>query len=452
MHTSASSSSKLATKFALQFGVEGTKIRQYFCPNLAWYKLKDAMVKLRCMKQQTDARNCFVAAKVYVPYTCPLCGNYEQENFIEAKFEGDVICNGVNGEGCGLVMVERAIDHSPVLEYDGDEIRGHHGSANMKHISEASNLSTKLLRTGYQKQGSFKFKDIKKVHNNVTEQYSTYGKEKENKDTRREYKEQQIRQAEIVFSDACRELPLSERVQSIALDYFAAFRLLKKQIRDVGKWRAACLLLGLEEVNQFESQVVERVLATPPSNQAVKRIKLAPPHKTRPQWNPPPPPSKKRKTSCLFHSSPKQVQRGDCIVHKEGSRRGKRSSDYFDAMKMKKSRLDFRRCLCHMASPIVGALMNEKFGFLFEEPVDPVKLKLPDYFDIIQNPMDLGTVQTKLNELDYQSIEHFAADVRLVFNNCMKYNNAGSELFHLAQGMLGKFEIMLAKASSSFKF
>jgi hypothetical protein len=448
MQTSDSSSLYMTKKNELQFGMEEVKIRHRFCPNLAWRNLKNAMVKLRQVKQQIDAERCFTTAKAYAPYVCPLCGNYEQENFIEVKSEGDVICNGVDGEGCGLVMVERAIDHSPVPEYEGEEIRGHHGSANSKHISEASNLSTKLVRN----PKSASYQDIKKVHRKVSEQFSTYGRGKENKDTRREYKEQQINQAASVFWEACMELSLSDRVQSIALDYFAAFRLLKKQIQDLGKWHAACLLLGLEEVNQFERQVVE-VVATPPSKVKAaappsNQVKLAPPHKSRPRWNPPPPPSKRRKKSCLFHSSPKQVQRGDCVVNKERSKTDKRSSDYLDAMK--KSGLDFRRHLRHVASPIVVALMNLEFGFVFGEPVDPVKLKLPDYFDVIKNPMDLGTVQLNLNELNYQSIEHFAADVRLVFNNCMTYNDPESELFPLAQGMLGKFEIMLAKASSSF--
>lgn len=33
---------------------------------------------------------------------------------------------------------------------------------------------------------------------------------------------------------------------------------------------------------------------------------------------------------------------------------------------------------------------THKHGWIFLEPVDPVKLQLHDYFEVIKNPMDLG--------------------------------------------------------------
>jgi hypothetical protein len=37
--------------------------------------------------------------------------------------------------------------------------------------------------------------------------------------------------------------------------------------------------------------------------------------------------------------------------------------------------------------------LKSEYGWIFEEPVDPLKLGLPDYFDVIKYPMDLGTVR-----------------------------------------------------------
>lgn len=47
----------------------------------------------------------------------------------------------------------------------------------------------------------------------------------------------------------------------------------------------------------------------------------------------------------------------------------------------------------------------------------------PDYLDVIEHPMDLGTVLKKLGNSEYPSHEEFAADVRLVFENCREYND-----------------------------
>jgi len=50
-------------------------------------------------------------------------------------------------------------------------------------------------------------------------------------------------------------------------------------------------------------------------------------------------------------------------------------------------------CRCSCPCPCLQALKNHKHGWVFNEPVDPIKLGIPDYFQIIKHPMDLGTVK-----------------------------------------------------------
>jgi hypothetical protein len=38
-------------------------------------------------------------------------------------------------------------------------------------------------------------------------------------------------------------------------------------------------------------------------------------------------------------------------------------------------------------------LMKHDLGGPFEQPVDPVFLNIPTYFDVIKNPMDFSTVK-----------------------------------------------------------
>ncbi|KAF8711124.1 hypothetical protein HU200_029131 [Digitaria exilis] len=89
---------------------------------------------------------------------------------------------------------------------------------------------------------------------------------------------------------------------------------------------------------------------------------------------------------------------------------------------------------------ILRKLMDHKSGWLFNTPVDPVLFGIPDYFDVIRHPMDLGTVKKKLTSKQYRSTTEFAADVRLTFSNAMKYNPPGNHVHEIAKELNGIFD------------
>lgn len=82
---------------------------------------------------------------------------------------------------------------------------------------------------------------------------------------------------------------------------------------------------------------------------------------------------------------------------------------------------------------VLKGLQTHQHGWVFNCPVDPVELGLPDYFDIIKKPMDLGTIQKRLENGSYHSIEEFSADVYLTFDNAMTYNEKGSVVYDMAK-------------------
>ncbi|KAK8460486.1 hypothetical protein SEVIR_2G337400v4 [Setaria viridis] len=86
-----------------------------------------------------------------------------------------------------------------------------------------------------------------------------------------------------------------------------------------------------------------------------------------------------------------------------------------------------------LCGKILKKLMDHKGGWLFHKPVDPVLYGIPDYFDVICNPMDLGTVKKKLTNKQYVTASEFAADVRLTFANAMKYNPPGNDVHAVAE-------------------
>ena len=55
-----------------------------------------------------------------------------------------------------------------------------------------------------------------------------------------------------------------------------------------------------------------------------------------------------------------------------------------------------------------------------------VGLNLTDYPLIVKTPMDLGTVETKLNSNKIRTVEQFLENIQLIWDNCKTYNQAGS--------------------------
>jgi len=81
---------------------------------------------------------------------------------------------------------------------------------------------------------------------------------------------------------------------------------------------------------------------------------------------------------------------------------------------------------------ILRRLMEHKANKgIFNVPVDPVALEIPEYPRIIRNPMDLGTIRKRLMTEYYENAEDFAAELRLVFSNAMHFNKPQTPV-HLA--------------------
>jgi len=67
---------------------------------------------------------------------------------------------------------------------------------------------------------------------------------------------------------------------------------------------------------------------------------------------------------------------------------------------------------------ILATIKSFKQSKIFLNKVS--KKEAPDYYDVIKNPMDLSVVQRKIGM--YKSFEEFKADLDLIWNNCLEYN------------------------------
>ncbi|XP_031780374.1 bromodomain-containing protein 3 isoform X9 [Nasonia vitripennis] len=88
---------------------------------------------------------------------------------------------------------------------------------------------------------------------------------------------------------------------------------------------------------------------------------------------------------------------------------------------------------------------HSSYAWPFYKPVDAELLGLHDYHDIIKKPMDLGTVKVKMDKREYNTASEFAADVRLIFTNCYKYNPPDHDVVAMAKKLQDVFEMRYAK-------
>lgn len=98
------------------------------------------------------------------------------------------------------------------------------------------------------------------------------------------------------------------------------------------------------------------------------------------------------------------------------------------------------RMVTHKCMPVLQELLDDQFGWVFREAVDPVALCLPDYYDVVKSPMHLELVKKNLENAVYSDMDIFARDTKLVFQNAILYNGENSEVGELANCMLKSFE------------
>ncbi|CAO3598914.1 unnamed protein product [Absidia cylindrospora] len=92
------------------------------------------------------------------------------------------------------------------------------------------------------------------------------------------------------------------------------------------------------------------------------------------------------------------------------------------------------------ATAVVRNLKKHRDAAPFLRPVDYKNMNVPDYPAIVSRPMDLNTVDRKLGNNEYPTVDDFVTDVRLVFSNCYKFNGPEATISMLCQNVESAFE------------
>lgn len=63
-----------------------------------------------------------------------------------------------------------------------------------------------------------------------------------------------------------------------------------------------------------------------------------------------------------------------------------------------------------------------KKKFLFHFNVALISFQVPDYLEVIDEPMDLASILQKINCHQYSTCAQYLADIDLITSNALKYN------------------------------
>lgn len=86
--------------------------------------------------------------------------------------------------------------------------------------------------------------------------------------------------------------------------------------------------------------------------------------------------------------------------------------------------------LLEFMKSILSELQSHAAAWPFMEPVNASEVA--DYYDVVKTPMDLSTIDLKIEKELYHTLDEFVADVQLVVDNCRIYNNESTQYYKCA--------------------
>lgn len=109
---------------------------------------------------------------------------------------------------------------------------------------------------------------------------------------------------------------------------------------------------------------------------------------------------------------------------------------------MDKGSEEYNQC-----AEVLAAMKEREEAEPFLVPVDWKGLGIPDYPKIVKKPMDLGTVEERLEAGKYARPDKFAEEVRLIWQNAQRFNQPGSGIYASSESLSRFFEKRFAKVA-----
>uniref|UniRef100_A0A7N0U466 Bromo domain-containing protein n=1 Tax=Kalanchoe fedtschenkoi TaxID=63787 RepID=A0A7N0U466_KALFE len=86
------------------------------------------------------------------------------------------------------------------------------------------------------------------------------------------------------------------------------------------------------------------------------------------------------------------------------------------------------------AKAVIAEVMGMHAAVPFNTPVDPIALGIPDYFDIVDTPMDFSTIYNNIeNGVKYKNSDDILQDVEHIWKSCRQYYSKGDHIMDLME-------------------
>ncbi|KAM0679343.1 Transcription initiation factor TFIID subunit 1 [Binucleata daphniae] len=107
---------------------------------------------------------------------------------------------------------------------------------------------------------------------------------------------------------------------------------------------------------------------------------------------------------------------------------GKMSKKKKEALKRK-----MKGIICEIILNVLQSIFGMQLGSVFHKPVN-VK-KFTNYLQFVSEPIDLGTIRVKARQNKYKKYSDFVNDIKLMRDNCIKYNGVEHSFSKVAEEM-----------------
>ena len=107
-------------------------------------------------------------------------------------------------------------------------------------------------------------------------------------------------------------------------------------------------------------------------------------------------------------------------------------------------------CWDKAAKRLINSLWRVNSAQIFHHPVDPDRLQIPDYFEIVKDPIDFGTIKQRLNHNYYFQMKEVIDDIQRCFDNCLLFNGEDSLVGDRCMKVVNEFKKLYQQLNCEF--